>query len=579
MNELIRELIPEKYLDPANITCSPNDLRRIEELAASGDRIAIKALINSEDAAAKNSAEATDCILDLAEHYDIDPAEPNLLKQVLNKMDEENDFAIRGLSATIRQITDKDRIIGILPTMKEIEVLFLLPIYNLNPIFAIDAEDDGVLVANKRSLGTFPYLRKNESLPEDLLSEIEPLDDCDGKEVQIEGFIYILKIVTCNCSDGKVKLLYFNDVTELRKTQEKLKILSEYPLENPNIVSRVTADGVVEDVRGMPVNFFSENGIRPGKRLPDKLMRDIGSLDKEKDLEVKIGDRIFVLKIRISLVSSAIRKLYYHDVTDLRKVQKDLEETVEELSTAQDELKKANDELKAFAGAVSHDLKKPLTNISSLIQLLIDPNKGAMDDDRIADIYRRIYRATMEGANFIKDLLAFLKIDTSMDVSPTTIDLSGMINKMVEDYNMKAEIDDDNLDITIKDPLPKVKSHRIILIQIFQNLMDNAIKYIESERKQITIGCKILDGNKCKISIEDNGIGISPGDLEKIFQVFVRADAVASRKEKFSGTGIGLATVQKGLEKIGGSIRVESTIGEGSTFHVTLPGVILQEDE
>ena len=142
--------------------------------------------------------------------------------------------------------------------------------------------------------------------------------------------------------------------------------------------------------------------------------------------------------------------------------------------------------------------------------------------------------------------------------------------------NMEAFIDSviraldlpENVEVVIPPDWPVIETKPVLLRQIFLNLIINGVKFNTSPRKRIDLNWRLLEEGRYEFSVHDNGIGIDPAYQEQIFRVFERLHT----REEFEGTGVGLAIVKKAVSKLGGSIRVESNPGKGSTFFVTLPG-------
>jgi signal transduction histidine kinase len=249
----------------------------------------------------------------------------------------------------------------------------------------------------------------------------------------------------------------------------------------------------------------------------------------------------------------------------LKKINETLEEQVkertQELSKSNIELKRSNKELKQFAYISSHDLQEPLRMVTSFTQLLERRYKGQLDNE--ADDYIEFI---VEGAHRMKylidDLLAFSRLNTQA--------------KELESVELENVIDDvlSNLSVTIKenkacityDPLPTVNADKTQMMQVFQNLIANAIKFQGSNPPKIHISAH-KDEKEWKFAVTDNGIGIDPEYQKQIFEVFKRLHT----REEYPGSGIGLSVSQKIIRRHGGNIWVESELGKGSTFYFTIP--------
>jgi signal transduction histidine kinase len=221
----------------------------------------------------------------------------------------------------------------------------------------------------------------------------------------------------------------------------------------------------------------------------------------------------------------------------------------------------SNRELEQFAYIASHDLQEPLRVITGYLQLIEKRYKGRLDND--ADDFINF---AVDGAgrmqNLIVDLLAYSRV--TRKARPFALfDSNDLLKQAIS-----------NLDATIKaadaavtyDPLPSVMADGIQLIQVFQNLISNALKFHSNKRPQIHITCK-HETSEWVFSIKDNGIGIEQAYKDRIFVIFQR---LHSRKE-YPGTGIGLAICKKVVERHGGRIWFESEPGKGSTFYFTIP--------
>ncbi len=238
-----------------------------------------------------------------------------------------------------------------------------------------------------------------------------------------------------------------------------------------------------------------------------------------------------------------------HDVLELR---------VKERTT---ELARSNAELEQFAYIASHDLQEPLRMVSSYVQLLEKRYQGKLDQD--ADEFINF---AAEGAlrmqRLINDLLAYSRVGTR-GKSFEEVNLEAALAQATE--NLQLAIREKNAAVT-HDPLPLTYGDSGQLTQVFQNLIDNAIKFCREEAPKVHVSASVKEG-ECVCQVKDNGIGIAPEYLDKLFLLFQR---LHTRKE-YPGTGIGLAICKRIIERHGGRIWVKSRPGEGSTFYFIIP--------
>jgi len=257
------------------------------------------------------------------------------------------------------------------------------------------------------------------------------------------------------------------------------------------------------------------------------------------------------------------------NITKVTEAADDLKHSVQDLS-------RSNDELEQFAYVASHDLQEPLRMVSSYVQLLEKRYKGKMDDD--ADEFIEF---AVDGANrmqvMINDLLSFSRIATRGEPFKPT-DCENVFDRAIN--NLQTAIKESSTTVT-HDPLPTVTADRGQLEQLFQNLIGNANKFCERRKSTpcIHVSCERIEESAIPVtksgidngwifSVKDNGIGIEPEQVERIFGIFQRLHT----REQYSGSGIGLSVCRKIVERHGGRIWVESEVGKGSTFFFTIPG-------
>ena len=233
----------------------------------------------------------------------------------------------------------------------------------------------------------------------------------------------------------------------------------------------------------------------------------------------------------------------------------------EALRKKSEELARSNRDLEQFAYVASHDLQEPLRMVTSYVQLLARRYKGKLDAD--ADEFIVF---AMDGAmrmwRLINDLLAYSRVRTESSELEST-DCEAVLRQSLDNLKMAME---ENGAVVTHEALPTVTANSPQLMQLFQNLIGNAIKFRGSEPPHIHISAS-RNGNGWTFAVSDNGIGIAPEYAKRIFILFQRLHS----RDKYSGTGIGLAICQKIVERHGGYIWVESELGKGATFYFTLP--------
>ncbi len=246
------------------------------------------------------------------------------------------------------------------------------------------------------------------------------------------------------------------------------------------------------------------------------------------------------------------------DVTPIREAEK-------QLKALNENLERSNKELEQFAYVASHDLQEPLRMVSSYTQLLEQRYKDKLDQDA-----KDFIGYAVDGANrmqrLIQDLLEYSRV-TTRGRPLARFDAHEALGEAVK--NLQAAIQESGALVTSND-LPMVLGDRTQIVQVFQNLIGNGIKF---QRPDVAPLIHIsteedLDDNRFRLfKVSDNGIGIEPRHFERLFTIFQRLHS----KKEYPGTGIGLALCKRIIERHGGRIWVESEPGKGSTFLFTLP--------
>lgn len=180
------------------------------------------------------------------------------------------------------------------------------------------------------------------------------------------------------------------------------------------------------------------------------------------------------------------------------------------------------------------------------------------------DYLKRIEGACQRMDRLTTDLLSYSQLARA-DISVTPIDTGELLHQTVEELRLETKVP--RSAFTLERPLPPLLGNRAVLGQVFHNLLGNALKFTaQGETPRIRCRAHPADG-RVRVVVEDNGIGIEARYLDKIFRPFEKLHPPS----RYAGTGIGLAIVQRGVERMGGRVGVESTLGRGSTFWIELP--------
>ncbi len=288
----------------------------------------------------------------------------------------------------------------------------------------------------------------------------------------------------------------------------------------------------------------------------------INRTDVIGDLARSFNEMVMWVKMQQQDVETANQKL--------AEANRDLEAKIQlrtaQVETAAQRLSSEIAEKEEFLRAVSHDLNAPLRNISGMATMLLTKYKDKFDEDILHRLDRIKKNVDVE-TDLIGELLELSRIKTRRH-KMETVDVEGMIWELrgLFENDLKSR----NIQLIVDSMLPLLEVERARVRQIFQNLIDNAIKYMgDSNTREIHIGCNIRM-TEAEFYVRDTGMGIDPEDIDKVFFVFRRGKNVAT--QNIAGKGVGLASVKSIVETYSGKIWVESNLGEGTTFRFTING-------
>jgi PAS domain S-box-containing protein len=287
-----------------------------------------------------------------------------------------------------------------------------------------------------------------------------------------------------------------------------------------------------------------------------ELKQTEAELSKHREyLEEIVAERTAQLETRVS-ESEKLNKA-------MLNIMEDLEESKKQTEIKSRELLESNKELDAFSYSVSHDLRAPLRHISGFAKILCDSNIDLLNDEskRYLGI---IMDSTCKMGSLIDSLLDFSRMGR-MKIHKNRIDITGLVRKVAREKQKYLE--GRTSEIKVED-LPEVYGDSQLLRQVFVNLIENALKF-SSQEAQAEIVIKTVAGqdNEIIIAVRDNGVGFDMKYADKLFGVFQRLHS----QNDFEGTGIGLANVNRIINRHGGHVWAEGEVGKGATFYFSLP--------
>lgn len=268
---------------------------------------------------------------------------------------------------------------------------------------------------------------------------------------------------------------------------------------------------------------------------------------------------------RLSRINDNEVIIVIRNITELKKAQLSLQEKFKELDIKNKQLKEyidSNMQLENFAYIASHDLREPVRTMGSFAQLL-QRKYGGQLDEAANNYIKFIVDSSTHMNSLIQDLLTYSKIDTQKHAIEE-LDVNSILNVTIT--GLKELIEEKNAKIKISTPMPIIRANETKMKQLFQNLINNAIKFHKPDLDPIIqIECKELK-HAWQFKVRDNGIGILPEFKEKIFVLFKKLH----RRGEYEGTGLGLAICKKIVEQHDGDIAVDSMLGSGAIFVFTI---------
>jgi len=384
-----------------------------------------------------------------------------------------------------------------------------------------------------------------------------------------------------------IRILYIEDNEDdfliLRSVMEKIPD-SAYSITNVNSIPKALDYLLKEktDLVFLDLGLPGSSGKEAYGKLVDKfpnvpVIIMSGNEDKNVAYElITLGAEDFFIKgnlhpdlldrgVTYSLKRHELKNLLKEEVAQRKKTEEALRTARDELEIRVQErtleLKRSNEELEQFAYVASHDLQEPIRKIVGFSQIFASKFEGQIDTKSKEHLNYVIDGAKRMQA-LIQDLLLYSRIGQN-ELILEVLDLNGVVKEAVG--NLELIIKETNAEI-ICHPLPSLSAHKSFIVQIFQNLISNSIKYRSDKAPRVEIAAQQKE-NQWEFTIQDNGIGIEFQYANKLFVIFQRLHP----KGRYPGTGIGLAVCKRMVEMHKGKIWIEPHTGAGAVFKFTLP--------
>ena len=365
-----------------------------------------------------------------------------------------------------------------------------------------------------------------------------------------------LAVAVRSCLDrAEIRLRALRSETRLHTLLERLNLgVLRMTLEGDVVDANRACKAMLERFDGQ--TEASRNSLLAviRRELPHLTSRN-EPVEREVELEASNGESIcvYLSLLRVRVNGHDAIDVLAEDVTKMRRS-----------TERNEELEQANRTLEAFAFTVTHDLRAPLRNLQGYVSALFEDCSAGLDEGCRGYIHS-IEQLAIKMDAMIADVLEFSRLARA-ELPIRKLELRKALNASLALLKSTIDATTAKLEVNVEPEL-FVMAHEQTLVQVLTNLLSNALKFVaEGTRPEVHVRAERGNAGRLRLWIEDNGIGIDPAQHGRIFELFQRLHG----EEKYPGTGIGLALVKKGIERMGGQAGVESALGAGSRFWIEL---------
>ncbi|WP_058282982.1 response regulator [Ruegeria denitrificans] len=376
-----------------------------------------------------------------------------------------------------------------------------------------------------------------------------------------------LTFLTRRSAINGIKLTLANTkaLNEQLKAENRIRELARIPEENPNPVLRITNQGELIYANKASAPLIEALQLKVGDRVGTGWRKRVAKglhEDQRADFKYQAGGQIYSLLLW-PVPEGGYANIYGRDITRQKRVES-------ELRVARDIAETANKTKSAFLANMSHELRTPLNAIIGYSELMLEEAIDQKDEANLGDL-TKIQSAGKHLLALINDVLDLSKIEAGkMEFDLESFDIYQMIKDVSSTVQPLAEKNHNTLEIVCPEDIGEMVCDLTKVRQALLNLLSNACKFTEKEKITLSV-VQSNQNDQLEFAVTDRGIGMSPDQVDRVFDAFTQADSSTTRN--YGGTGLGLSITKAFCEQLGGEIHCDSTLGEGSTFSIRLPRI------